>query len=275
MDLQLDYSLGDSYKSNTQKMRVITETWVAKNLFCPICGNDDISRYESNRPVADFFCADCHADFELKSKELQTNRLPSIIADGAYKTMISRITSDNNPHFFILVHHDQIIRHFFLVPKYYFIPRYIEKRPPLSATARRAGWIGCNINLASIPQTGLIFIIKNEEQVRKDIVLEQVARMKEMNHHSLEERGWLFEVLKCIEQIQKKEFSLRDIYAYADYLSGIHQKNHNIEAKIRQQLQIIRDKGFIEFLGHGQYRTRSKNDETIYNCSAGNGRWRV
>ncbi|MDE6698369.1 MAG: hypothetical protein K2J91_02695 [Lachnospiraceae bacterium] len=31
-------------------------------------------------------------------------------------------------------------------------------------------------------------------------------------------------------------------------------KKHNIEAKIRQQLQFLRDTGFIEFLCRGQYR---------------------
>ncbi|MBQ1398560.1 MAG: restriction endonuclease, partial [Clostridia bacterium] len=33
-----------------------------------------------------------------------------------------------------------------------------------------------------------------------------------------------------------------------------HIHNNNIEAKIRQQLQILRDKGFIEFLERGHYR---------------------
>jgi len=33
-----------------------------------------------------------------------------------------------------------------------------------------------------------------------------------------------------------------------------HIENKNIEAKIRQQLQFLRDKGFIEFLGRGKYR---------------------
>lgn len=33
-----------------------------------------------------------------------------------------------------------------------------------------------------------------------------------------------------------------------------HMNNYNIEAKIRQQLQILRDKGFIEFSGRGHYK---------------------
>ena len=33
-----------------------------------------------------------------------------------------------------------------------------------------------------------------------------------------------------------------------------HPENNNIEAKIRQQLQFLRDKGFIQFLSPGQYK---------------------
>ncbi|MGN1131915.1 MAG: hypothetical protein ACI4RL_03340, partial [Ruminococcus sp.] len=29
---------------------------------------------------------------------------------------------------------------------------------------------------------------------------------------------------------------------------------HNVQAKIRQQLQLLRDKGFIEFTERGHYR---------------------
>jgi type II restriction enzyme len=33
-----------------------------------------------------------------------------------------------------------------------------------------------------------------------------------------------------------------------------HINNNNVEAKIRQQLQLLRDKGFIEFAERGNYR---------------------
>ena len=37
MQLNLDYSLCEGYKSNTQKMRVVTEKWVEQNMFGPFC----------------------------------------------------------------------------------------------------------------------------------------------------------------------------------------------------------------------------------------------
>ncbi len=33
----------------------------------------------------------------------------------------------------------------------------------------------------------------------------------------------------------------------------MHSENKNIKPKIRQQLQFLRDKGYLEFLGNGVY----------------------
>ena len=41
---------------------------------------------------------------------------------------------------------------------------------------------------------------------------------------------------------------------FENNLQLMHPNNHNIQAKIRQQLQRLRDANFIEFLGDGNYR---------------------
>lgn len=43
------------------------------------------------------------------------------------------------------------------------------------------------------------------------------------------------------------------MYNFEAELQLKHPENHNVKAKIRQQLQILRDKGLIQFLGNGQY----------------------
>lgn len=67
-------------------------------------------------------------------------------------------------------------------------------------------------------------------------------------------RGWILDVLNCVNKIKSETFTLQEIYSYADFLKEKHFENKNIEAKIRQQLQFLRNKGFIEFLGRGKYR---------------------
>ena len=156
----MDGRKADNYSSNAQKIRVITEDWVNNNMFCPYCGNKYVSHFENNRPVADFFCPSCKEEYELKSKGAS---ISNKINDGAYNTMIERITSINNPNFFFM-HYNKIslqIENFVMVPKYFFSPDIIEKRKPLAETARRAGWTGCNILLNRIPNEGRIYIVQN------------------------------------------------------------------------------------------------------------------
>jgi len=70
----------------------------------------------------------------------------------------------------------------------------------------------------------------------------------------VEKRGWTLDVLQVVQSLNKPEFSLHDVYAHADALAKLHPANRNIQPKIRQQLQVLRDMGLVEFLGRGLYR---------------------
>ncbi len=85
-------------------------------------------------------------------------------------------------------------------------------------------------------------------------VVNEYVKITKLKTTNLETRGWLLDVLNCVNEVGTSEFSLHDIYRFADALKQKHIGNNNVEAKIRQQLQILRDKGFIEFLGGGHYR---------------------
>jgi type II restriction enzyme len=251
MNLHFSSALADDYHSSSQKIRVETEDWVARNLYCPICGRPKIIHYENNKPVADFYCDKCSSDFELKSKESKSGKLGDKIMDGAYSTMIERITSLRNPNFFFLTYANNLVNNFILVPNAFFVPEIIEKRKPLSETARRAGWIGCNINISQIPEDGKIFVIKDSKEIDHDLVIQKYQQSKTGN---IESKGWLMDVLNCIDKIDKQEFELQDVYDFAPSLKLKHPNNNFIEDKIRQKLQILRDKGIIQFVSHGHYR---------------------
>jgi len=45
-----------------------------------------------------------------------------------------------------------------------------------------------------------------------------------------------------------------DVYAHADVLAKLHPNNAHVRDKIRQQLQVLRDLGLLEFLAPGPYR---------------------
>lgn len=254
MDLHLNYHIAEKYTSSSQKARIITEDWVSRNLYCPICGEPIINHYEANRPVADFFCQRCKSDFELKSKENKKGLLGDKIVDGAYETMIERITSLHNPNFFFMTYANFTVSNLILIPNYFFTPHIIEKRKPLSESARRAGWVGCNININNIPQSGKIFLIKNGEEINHQQVIEDYNLTISLKTDNLDNRGWIIDVLQCVDKIPKREFMLSDIYTFEKELKVKHPNNNFVKDKIRQQLQALRDKGFIEFLSRGYYR---------------------
>lgn len=252
MNLQLDEFVAMGYKSLAQKIRVMSELWTLENLFCPCCGNLHVAKMPNNSPVADVRCESCGEIFELKSKK---NRIGKKIVDGAYDTMIERITSNVNPQLFLMQYSTNFyVTDLILVPKFFFTPSIIEKRKPLSQNARRAGWVGCNILYQKIPAQGKIDIVRDGVEIATADVLKNYAQTKKLQTKNINLRGWLLDVLNCVNEIDGEIFTLQDVYKYADFLQSRHDDNHNIAAKIRQQLQFLRDKGFVEFVGRGVYR---------------------
>lgn len=67
--------------------------------------------------------------------------------------------------------------------------------------------------------------------------------------------NWQKDVYSIINKLPN-DFYLSDLYEYVDELSKTHQNNHHIKAKIRQILQQLREKGYIEFLERGHYRKK-------------------
>ncbi len=256
MALKLRLELAKEYLSGSQRIRVMTEYWVNRSAFCPNCGSR-LVRFENNAPVADFYCGSCWEEYELKSKH---GAIGNKIVDGAYSTMIERLKAENNPNFFFLTY-DRItfrIRNFLTIPKYFFVPDIIEERKPLNPAARRAGWIGCNIVMSNIPELGKIYYVKDGITRSRDEVLEKWNKTEFVKEtHNIDAKGWLLDVLTCVGKIRKNEFSLDEVYAFEEYLKSKHPLNNNVRAKIRQQLQFLRDEDIIEFVGRGRYRMKA------------------
>ena len=253
MDLRFDTSLVAGYKSAAQIARVLTEDWLARNMYCPICGENTIHRAEANSPVKDYVCQHCKSQYELKSKKATSCKFNRTVNDGVYRTMIERITALDNPSFFFL-HYDRYeVNNLIIVPRCFFVPEIIEKRKPLPDTARRAGWEGCNILLGKIPETAKIPVIRNGVVLEAVEVCRKYNQVYSLQTKSIESRGWLFDVLQCTEKLGTT-FTLEQMYSFVPHLKARHPRNNNIEAKIRQQLQFLRDKGFIEFTTRGIYR---------------------
>lgn len=65
---------------------------------------------------------------------------------------------------------------------------------------------------------------------------------------------WQKDIFELINEIRNDTFVVQDIYSYKEELKRKHPKNNNVEVKIRQMLQQLRDMGFIKFVKRGSYK---------------------
>lgn len=253
MDLTLDCGLGKAYTNRAQVARVVTETWAGANLYCPACPSDSIVTTPSGTKVVDFRCPDCEESFQLKS---QSRPIRGRVSDSAYEPMRRSVEAATAPSFLFL-HYDRArwtVSNLFFVPRHFLSASLIEKRPPLRPTAERAGWVGCNILLSALPPDARIDAVRNGIDLPPGDVRKAWRAFSFLRDATPESRGWMADVLACVRKIHKPEFTLNDMYGFEERLRDLHKDNRNVRPKIRQQLQVLRDRGVLEFLGRGSYR---------------------
>ncbi len=245
--------LAASYKSPAQRARVVTEYWAEQNLFCPACLADHLSPSPANTRAIDFGCSRCSQTFQLKAK---SSPIANKVVDGTYSALMAALCSDTAPNLFLLQYNRTAwtVVNLTLIPHFAFPPSAIECRKPLSASARRAGWVGCFIVLPRIPADARIGIIRDGEQLPASVVRAQYQRLLPLKRIATPMRGWTLDVLSAVRNLGKPEFTNADIYERADDLRAQHPENRHVTDKIRQQLQILRDTGFLTHTGRGSWR---------------------
>lgn len=234
------------FKGPTQNARVRTEGWVAAHLFCPGCGAEALKPLPNNAPVGDFACAACAEEFELKAKN---GRLGAKVLDGAYSAMTARLKARNNPNLLVMSYDRDAARvtDLIVVPKQFFTPSIIEPKAPTWPRGRSAPWQGCNILIGKVPAAGKISLIRGGRAAAKAAVLEQWRATLFLRETSQTARGWLLAVMGAVEAIGRPEFTLDEVYAQEARLAALYPGNNNVRAKIRQQLQVLRDRGWLAF----------------------------
>lgn len=171
--------------------------------------------------------------------------------------MLNRLRSDTNPNLFVLSYdaRSSSVTDLLLVPKHFFTAEVIKPRKPLSPTARRAGWKGCNIIVEALPASGKIPLIRDRViRPKHEVLSAWMATTFLRANAGGDARGWLINVMRCIEKIGSKDLSLEELYRFERHLGTIYPGNKHIKEKIRQQLQALRDNGYLTFKGRGRYK---------------------
>jgi type II restriction enzyme len=146
------------------------------------------------------------------------------------------------------------VKNLLLVPSFAFPPSAIIRRKPLSSTARRAGWVGCNFNLSRIPVEARIPVVTESQIAPAAEVREKFRHVKPLKEISVTQRGWTLDVLNAIRRLGKTEFTTTDAYAFTRELEKLHPDNRHVRDKIRQQLQVLRDTGLLMHIERGVWR---------------------
>jgi type II restriction enzyme len=250
LDLRLT-TMEPNYRNAAQIARVSTENWTLRNFYCASCGAG-LSSYPASTPLYDFHSPDCQERFQLKASRRQFGRS---VLDSEYHTALDGILKDAYPSL-ILLRYDParwVVSDLELVHRACITTSCLIRRKPLSATARRAGWEGCLISLANVPALGRIGVVRNGTVRPKQVVVEQWKQSARLLKTEPQARGWVADVLGCVEKLYST-FTLENAYLFEKELAAKHPKNRFVKEKIRQQLQVLRDLGLIEFVSPGVYR---------------------
>lgn len=251
MNRCLQSSIAAHYKSHSQKARVLTEAWVESQVPCPECGGP-LQLLTANTKATDFRCKQCGELYQLKS---QSRPFRHKILGAEYKTTIKSIRSGTHPSL-ILLHYDRtsmMVENLEFVHKSWITFGAVVARKPLGPNARRAGWQGCQLDLDHIPALARIQAIREGTNQPSEQVRAQWLVAQSIAGATAESRGWISDVLRVVDSLPV-EFTLQDIYSFDVELGRLHPRNHNVRAKIRQQLQVARDLRIIDFVGRGRYR---------------------
>jgi len=99
------------------------------------------------------------------------------------------------------------------------------------------------------------FFVKNHNVEPKEKVLSQWQKTLFLREEKkISAKGWLLDIMRCVDRLGKKEFTLDEMYLFENDLNKLHPENNHIKDKIRQQLQILRDKNYLDFVSRGFYR---------------------
>ena len=219
MRLICNPALADHLHSPSQKVRVITEAWFAGEGYCLNCMSNRLNPTTAGTVARDYLCPVCGQPYELKSG---AGRIGAKVVDGAYGTMMGRIREGLAPNLLLL--------------------RYTPD------------WVGCNLLLSRIPPDGRIPLVRDGIVMAKSEARRLYAQSERLTELKPEQRGWTALVLTYIRKIGKPDFTLAELYAYEEAMHAAYPENSHVRDKIRQQLQVLRDLGYVEFPERGRYR---------------------
>ena len=246
----LDAILLGKYPSGRQLAKVLTEAWIEDNLYCPNCLEPRLAREPANTPLTDFRCVNgsCGHTFQLKA---QRGKIGSLWRDSAYSPWVESFERGTTPNLALMHYniHDLSVVNLEVIPSFFIRPSCISK---WKLSTRPNYWM-CSILLHTVGPDAHIRIVTDGVEEDRRTVQERYRSFAWMRHLPPKTRGWTADVLRCVRELDRS-FTFKEVYASCEKeLQRLHPENKNVQAKIRQQLQILRDRNKVRFIGRGHY----------------------
>lgn len=150
--------------TNKQLLGQWGETLVAKKSACPRCKRFySLRRLPTNFKCADIICDFCGYLAQVKTLNVRdVSCPPASILGAAWKPQLARMKAGIFFPLFLVLRRGKKYAVYYLATEFQ-LPTIFQKRPPLSKTARRAGWQGFTYNLSLAIKAGaLVRIISNQ-----------------------------------------------------------------------------------------------------------------
>ena len=232
MDLRLDLTTAEGYRSGSQIARKISEDWATRNLFCLLVLLTTSTLPEPTRPCGTTLVQPVGRSISSKARVSDSDGRSAI---SAYDIKMQAIADGQAPHYAFLQYSKLTSRvtDLFVVPGHFLSPAVIEQRAPLKDTAMRHGWVGSNILIGKLPTEARVLVVEAGVCREPSDVRDEWGRYRFL---AGKRGGWAADVLSCVRVLQQEtgtnEFTLQAFYQrFETELAARHLDNRNVRPK--------------------------------------------
>jgi type II restriction enzyme len=142
----------NNWKSESRIVGEACEYYIKNNIKCVRCDDNNFEKCKPNEQSKDLICISCNQKYQIKAKcatQKQVNNIKNKNSfntiGGEYSTTLKNINDQID--YLIILYEKQSYKiiNIFYIKNENINSNCIMPRKPLSITAKRAGWQGCNI----------------------------------------------------------------------------------------------------------------------------------
>ena len=142
----------NSWKSESRIVGEACEYYIKNNVNCVRCFSNNFEKCKTNEKSKDLICINCQQKFQIKAKSATQKQVNNIKNKNTFKTIGGEYLTtlkniDEQIDYLIILYekHSYKIINILYIKNENITSDCILPRKPLSITAKRAGWTGCNI----------------------------------------------------------------------------------------------------------------------------------